>query len=226
MLVPATVGIVLNAIRYRSLKKVLEPLTNRINLKSILFAFLYPVLFLAITAGLVLLTGFGSLNTDNLSEIALYPVLSTIVFGLLLTFGEEYGWRGFLLKNLADAKGKIIAAVITGLVWAAWHGPVVYELANYTKMESPVLVMTIQMGAVFVFSFPFAWSYFLTNNILPPMIFHFVWNFYNPLLLGSVYSNSPGIVEGNVLYINGETLAGIIVGIPFILWYIYKYKKA
>jgi membrane protease YdiL (CAAX protease family) len=161
MLIPATVGIILNIIRYRSLKQVIKPLTNRINIRSVLFALLYPVIFLVVTAVLVLLTGAGNLNTDNLPGLSLYPALGTIAFGLFLTFGEEYGWRGFLLKNLADAKGKIFAAVITGVVWAAWHGPVVYELATYTKMENPVLVMIIQMGAVFVFSFPFAYSYFL-----------------------------------------------------------------
>ncbi len=226
MLIPATVGIIMNAVRYRSLKRVFKPLTNRINLKSVLFAFLYPVLFLAITAILVVLTGFGELNTDKLSGLALYPSLGTIAFGFLLIFGEEYGWRGFLLKELAEAKGKIFAAIVVGLVWAVWHGPAVFELATFTNMENPALISIIQMSAVFVFSFPFAYSYFLTNNILPPMIFHFVWNFYNPLLLGDIYMNKPGIVEGNILYINGESLAGIIIGLPFIFWYIYKYKKA
>jgi len=225
MLFPAAIGIIMNSIRYRSVSKVFKPVTNRINIRSVLFAFFYPVLFLAITAIVVVLTGFGEFNSDKLSGLALYPSLGTIAFGFLLIFGEEYGWRGFLLKELAATKGKIISAIIVGLVWAVWHGPAVYELAKLTNMENPALISIIQMSAVFVFSFPFAYSYFLTNNILPPMIFHFVWNFYNPLLLGDIYMNKPGIVEGNILYINGESLAGIIVGLPFVFWYIYKNKS-
>ena len=112
-----------------------------------------------------------------------------------------------------------------GIVWALWHGPIVYNLAINANMSSPFLISIIQMGAVFVFSIPFAYSYFLTNNIFPPMIFHFVWNYYNPIVLGNIYQNKPGIIEGNMMYINGEGLAGIILGLFFIIWYIYNSKS-
>jgi len=57
------------------------------------------------------------------------------------------------------------------------------------------------------------------------MLFHFVWNFYNPIVLGNIYQNQPGILEGNMVFINGEGLAGIILGLFFIIWYINKFKR-
>ena len=225
MLIPAIVGIILNSVQHRSIKKVFKPITTRINLKSILFSVFYPLLFIGLVAVIVSLTGIASFNSDKLSTLATFPGIAAIIIGFVLMFGEEYGWRGFLLKELATVKGKIYSAIIVGIVWALWHGPIVYGLANHTNMENPILLTVIQMGAVFVFSIPFAYSYFLTNNILPPMIFHFIWNFYNPMVLGNIYENKSGIIEGNLIYINGEGLAGIVLGLVFIVWYINKYKK-
>lgn len=225
MLIPAIVGIIINSIRYKSIKLVFKPITTRLNIKSILFSLFYPILFIGLVAVAVSVTGIGEFNSDKLSELLSFPTIETLLLGLLLMFGEEYGWRGFLLKELATVKGKIYSAIVVGVIWALWHGPAVYGLANHTNMENPLLVSVIQMGAVFVFSLPFAYSYFLTNNILPPMIFHFVWNFYNPIVLGNIYQNQSGIIEGNIIYINGEGLAGIIFGAIFIIWYLNKFKK-
>lgn len=226
MFIPAIVGITINSIRYKSFRLVFRPITTRINLKSILFSLIYPLSFIGLVAIVVSLTGIGKFNPDKLSELSNLPSIETIIIGFLLIFGEEYGWRGFLLKELAAAKGKIYSAIVVGVVWALWHGPIVFGLAIHTNMENPLLFSAIQMGAVFVFSLPFAYSYFLTNNILPPMIFHFVWNFYNPMILGNIYQNQPGIIEGNMIYINGEGLAGIVFGLIIIVWYINKFKKS
>jgi membrane protease YdiL (CAAX protease family) len=71
----------------------------------------------------------------------------------------------------------------------------------------------IQMSAVFVFSFPFAYSYFRGGSIIPPMIFHFLWNIYNPAVLGDIYRNEPGIMNGPIWVINGEGLWSILLGL-------------
>ena len=225
MFVPAIVALVINSMRYRSVELVFKPVTTKINLESILFSILYPLLFIGVISISVYLLGIAEFNEDKLSYLTKLPSIAGIIIGIFLMFGEEYGWRGFLLKELAEAKGKVFAALIVGLVWTFWHAPFIYGLAKSTNMEDPFLLMVIQMGAVFVLSMPFAYSYFLSNNILPPMIFHFVWNYYNPLFLGNIYSNQPGIMGGNLIYINGEGLAGIILGSLFFIWFIVRTKK-
>ena len=225
MLIPAIVALIINYIRYRSIKLVFEPIRKKINLRSILFSIIYPLLFIGIVAISILMLGIAEFDKDRLSDITKLPSLEIIIIGFFLMFGEEYGWRGFLLKELTKAKGKVFGSIVVGIVWALWHVPLVYGLAIFTKMENPVLLTVIQAGAVFVFSMPFAYSYFLSNNIIPPMLFHFIWNFYNPIVLGNIYQNQPGIMIGNIVYINGEGLAGIILGSVFLIWFIIHSKK-
>jgi len=225
MLIPATVALIINLFRYRSVAKIFSPLTSKITIKSVVFSILYPILFIGLLSLLVYLFRLAEFNSDKLVNLKHVPPVIGIAIGFLLMFGEEYGWRGFLLNELNKAKGQTVAAFVVGIVWAMWHAPLIYNLAQFTHMEHPVLLTIIQMGSVIVFSFPFAYAYFLSGSIIPPMLFHFVWNIYNPIALGNIYQNKPGIFEGNMMYINGEGMAGIFLGMLFIFWYISHFKN-
>ena len=48
----------------------------------------------------------------------------------LLTFGEEFGWSGYLLPKLLPL-GKWRAAVLYGLIWGLWHAPIIAKGYNY-----------------------------------------------------------------------------------------------
>jgi len=57
------------------------------------------------------------------------------------------------------------------------------------------------------------------------MLLHYVWNLYNPVVLGNIYQNESGIISGNLMLINGEALAGIALGLPFMVWFFYRYRS-
>lgn len=48
----------------------------------------------------------------------------------LLAFGEEYGWRAYLLPKLWPL-GRRRAIVLTGVVWGVWHWPIIAMGYNY-----------------------------------------------------------------------------------------------
>jgi len=51
---------------------------------------------------------------------------------MIFTFGEEFGWRGYLLPRLAPLGG-ISAAIITGVIWGLWHTPVIVLECRLSK---------------------------------------------------------------------------------------------
>jgi len=66
-------------------------------------------------------------------------VLITAVFA----FGEEFGWRGYLLMKLLPL-GRIRALVVSGVIWGLWHAPVILMGYNYpTQPVWGVLLMTV-----------------------------------------------------------------------------------
>ena len=56
-------------------------------------------------------------------------ILGPVVNGLF-GFGEEFGWRGYLLPKLMPL-GKWKAYALVGIVWGLWHAPLIMAGFNY-----------------------------------------------------------------------------------------------
>jgi hypothetical protein len=50
---------------------------------------------------------------------------------------------------------------------------------------------------------------------------HWFWNIYNPTVLGSIYTNTPGKYTGQQWLINGEGLTGCLVMLPVAVAVVY-----
>jgi membrane protease YdiL (CAAX protease family) len=84
-----------------------------------------PVVLSSVATGLNLL--FGANPTFHVSDLASVPVVFALAL-LVPGFGgawEEPGWRGFAFPRLAERSGWISAALLLGVVGAAWHLPLV-----------------------------------------------------------------------------------------------------
>jgi hypothetical protein len=79
-----------------------------------------------------------------LASLGLGPTINGI-FG----FGEEFGWRGYLLPKLMPL-GRLKAYTLVGVIWGLWHAPLIVVGFNYPGY--PVLgivgmvVMTTALG--------------------------------------------------------------------------------
>jgi membrane protease YdiL (CAAX protease family) len=62
-----------------------------------------------------------------------------IGLGLIGAFGEELGWRGFLLPKMVGAR-ILHPYFVSGLVWAGWHLPLIAFGDLYSTDD--VFVMT------------------------------------------------------------------------------------
>ena len=100
-------------------------------------------LTLVFVAGFItaLATGLGSFepgigNVLEQGPIYLFPVF--VVVAGAITYGEELGWRGYLLPELAERVGPVTATALVGVVWALYHAPALYFGAQATGLGDPV----------------------------------------------------------------------------------------
>ncbi|HEY9076157.1 MAG TPA: CPBP family intramembrane glutamic endopeptidase [Anaerolineaceae bacterium] len=81
-------------------------------------------------------TAFPQLAAANLPANALLPILAFQIIvtgpflGLIISMGEEYGWRGYLQTELIRL-GRVRGVFLLGVIWGIWHLPVIWMGYNY-----------------------------------------------------------------------------------------------
>ena len=81
-------------------------------------------------------------------ELVLYFFVIMIIGGPL---GEEPGWRGFLQPYLQERMNPFWACSAVGLIWTAWHVPLVWLEGAAQKGESILAFGLMVMPMAFVF---------------------------------------------------------------------------
>lgn len=150
-------------------------------------------------------------------------VLSTVFSGLiagitinaLAAFGEEYGWRNYLVGALREVKFWK-AALFIGFVWGIWHAPLILMGHNYPNVPRwgvlLMVVFCILLGVIELY------MVLKSKSMIPAAILHGTVNGVGGMV---VYF----IIGGND-FLNGLTgLAGFIVMAAVIvcLWSIDKW---
>jgi len=143
MFIPLLSAVLLNQFIYKDPLNESLLLSFKIN-KWFFVAWLIMPVYGFLTFGVSLLFPGISLSKNlsgmYLGNIYLHPVLLALVSALaagitvnaILGFGEEAGWRGYLmhaLKRLSFFK----ASLIIGFVWGIWHAPVILMGHNYPQ---------------------------------------------------------------------------------------------
>jgi membrane protease YdiL (CAAX protease family) len=131
---------------------------------------------------------FGWSNLPATLTLVLF-VLMTGTVGLVgktsRALGEEIGWRGFLVPELAKVVGFPGVALISGLMWAVYHYPVLI-FADYnagTPVWYGLICFTLMVVAD---SFILAWLTLRSGSLWPAAIFHgshnlFIQSIFTPL---------------------------------------------
>ncbi|WP_311172314.1 CPBP family intramembrane glutamic endopeptidase [Halobellus ordinarius] len=91
----------------------------------------------------------------------------------VFAFGEEFGWRGYLLWELAPW-GFWKASFTIGALWGVWHAPVIVAGYNYPSFPAiGVVAMTI---ACISFSPVYTYLVVRSESILAAALLHGVFN--------------------------------------------------
>ncbi len=120
-----------------------------------------------------------------LLSLAINTILVGPFLGILIAFGEEYGWRGYLLPEL-EVLGRKKAALWVGIIWGLWHGPVIWMGYNYPGQ--PVLGTFIMILFTIVLSYFLSYAVYQAKGIWIAAYLHALNNQVVSFLNGFVYA--------------------------------------
>ncbi len=129
---------------------------------------------------LAIITGWMPNPGAVLSALLPY-FLPFFVWQLLSSgFGEEPGWRGYLLPKLQSRYEGNKAIWILGFIWAVWHYPfTIYWIANGMAGEESIAVIATVIISLAGFTISIigmthlhVWLYNNTGSVLLAIVFH------------------------------------------------------
>ncbi len=105
-------------------------------------------------------------------QAGLGVLISPIVNGLA-TFGEEFGWRAYLLPKLMPL-GWRKATLLLGLIWGVWHWPVIFMGYEYGFKYPgyPWLGPLLFIWVIFCMGTFLAWVTLRGGSVWPAVIGH------------------------------------------------------
>jgi membrane protease YdiL (CAAX protease family) len=101
--------------------------------------------------------------------MAVQMVIVGPFLGLIISFGEEYGWRGYLQTELTRL-GRIRGVFLLGVIWGIWHWPVIWMGYNYPGQ--PILGSIAMVFFCVILSYFLAYAVFKSNGIWTAAYLH------------------------------------------------------
>ncbi|QEO13348.1 CPBP family intramembrane metalloprotease [Agromyces intestinalis] len=143
----------------------------------------------------------GSGGLDAAAVVALNLALLPFVTALncVATFGEEIGWRGWLLPSLRPL-GTVWALIVSGVIWGLWHAPLI--LLGYNYQRTDVLGLASMVAFCVLTGFVIGWLRLRSASVWPAVVAHAAINTATAqfLLLADADSLAdPAGLWGNVL---------------------------
>lgn len=130
----------------------------------------------------------------------------------LFAFGEEIGWRGFLVKEF-EGKSFMAMCLVSGAIWGFWHFPLILNGHNYP--QHPVIGVFMMVIMCMALTPMFMYFRQKSGSVVVPAIMHGTFN-------AVVGISNLFVAPANDLLTGGPGLAGIVVMVSFdLLLYLY-----
>jgi len=165
-------------------------------------AYFVPLLYSSIAYGAVWAFRQGGWNSEFVGMVAqrfglrgmpawgaltlyvCFMATAGMVRSLSTALGEEIGWRGFLVPELAKQMSFTRLSLLSGIIWAAWHSPLLL-FADYNAGTNRWYALGCFTVMVVSISFVFAWLRLKSGSLWPAALLHASHN----LFVQSIFDN-------------------------------------
>ena len=145
----------------------------------------------------------------------LFTATTGLIRGVSTALGEEIGWRGFLVPELAKQMSYTRLSLLSGMIWAAWHSPLLL-FADYNSGTNRWYAMACFAVMIVSNSFAFAWLRLRSGSLWTAAVLHASHN----LFIQTVFDNMMRDTGKTLWYTTefGVALAVVNVGIAVYFW--------
>lgn len=181
---PALANIITRKITHEGWKDSMLHLKLKENLKYYIIAVLI-VSVLSIPQGVIITSVYGNwaefgksmpLQESASSLFTIFAIAPLMAFN---TFGEEFGWRGYMNGKLETLIGTTGTAVVGGIIWGLWHAELTVAGHNFgTDYPGyPYLGMFAMCVSCTFQGIGLMWLTKKTGSVYPAAIMHAMNNF-------------------------------------------------
>lgn len=132
-------------------------------------------------------------------------VVIGVTFNAIGAFGEEFGWRGYLLWELAPL-GFWKASFVIGVVWGVWHAPSVLTGQHYEGF--PYLGMLLMIGITVSLSPLYTYLVKRSKSVFSAVFLHGVFNGSSITIRGFTTADDPVLTH---LVVKSIGVVGIVI---------------
>jgi membrane protease YdiL (CAAX protease family) len=145
--------------------------------------------------------------------VPLYVILASVAFTLpmaVFALGEELGWSGVLVPNLARRWPYPVTSALFGVAWFLFHLPLVL-FAHYALNAPLWYAVPAALLSMVLMAFPLTYLRLASGSIWPGVVFHGMLNAAGVYVYGELLSEAAGPLG---VFLRGEGgLAALTVGV-------------
>lgn len=176
--------------------------------------------------------GTGQTITD---EMVRQEVLAQVIMGIFLSpfanllncFGEEWGWRGYLLPKMMKQFKIVPALLLSGVIWGVWHMPLIIMGHNYGVGYKGYPIVGILAMCVFCTVTGIILSYVTikTGSCIPAVMGHGMINGFAAVGLMFTSLEDPFNVFVGPMPVGLVGGSGFILVAAYLLYRLYQQEK-
>lgn len=185
------------------------------NAKWLGLSYLLPIAYAGAAYAVIWLFGWGAVNPAykfNFYQLVIYGT----IFNLAFAAGEEIGWRGFLVPQLYKHMNFPATCLITGIIWAVWHFPLIIS-GIYLATMPVVPQLLLLVVTVTAMTFPISWFRLRSGSVWTAALMHGSHNLYIQRLFDPLTLET-GALSKYMIGESGIVLSAILVLLAALFW--------